>query len=102
MKSLTSSAVAKSVGSVSAVSLPNSRLRAARALLVDGADDLRQGVQLLVGLALGDPLGAEGEEEVHADPQVGVPLDPLADELGRARTDRAAQAEQLVARAGGG
>ena len=57
--------------------------------VVVGADDLRQRVELLEGMALGDPLRAER----HVDPAAALG-EVLRDVAGRARVDGAAQGDQ--------
>ena len=61
MKSLVSSASLVVVRIVFVASRPNSSVARGGRDVVVGADDLRQGVELLERVALGDPLGAEGD-----------------------------------------
>ena len=69
--------------------VPEQRLGALAGAVVVGADDLRQRVELLERVALGDALGAERD----VDPAAALG-EVLADVGGRARVDRAAQDDE--------
>ncbi len=68
---------------------PEQRGRALGRPVVVGADDLRQRMELLEGMTLGDPLRAERD----IDPAAALG-EVLGDIAGRARVDRAAQGDQ--------
>ena len=89
MNSFASSASLVVVRIVLLASVPNSAVARSAARVVVRADDLRQRVELLERVALGDPLRAE--RDVDAAAALG---EVLGDVAGRARVDGAPQDDQ--------
>ena len=89
VNSFASSASLDVVRIVFVASCPNSSVARSRRDVVVRADDLRQRVELLERVALGDPLRAER----HVDPRAALG-EMLRDVLGRARVDGAAQDDE--------